>query len=219
MTCPELAVDGIPVVVHVDKFVVGADFLELAVGGEERDMIPEADVLDGQLVAPQVFQGQGVLGGEFPVLDGVQPVGHAGVLSYLFQVRLLQDDLVGGYFKSLDERRVDSRPDDQDGEEGAHSYGWNPPVPAKKHGEDRQAAQSGDDDQNFQHEELGVYVRVPGPEDHSPLRIQHLIQRGIQAPQVPTKKRQAPKTMRCFRGAGRSGRVCGGMNWKERRMK
>ena len=63
----------VAVVVHVDELVVGPDFLELAVGVQKRRVVPEADILDGRVIAPDVCQGEVLVRGEFPVFDSSSP--------------------------------------------------------------------------------------------------------------------------------------------------
>jgi hypothetical protein len=92
----ELVIDHVPVVVHVHEPVVGADLLELGVGGEEGPVLPQADVLDGGVVPAQVLGGEVLLRGELLLLDLVQPVGLPRGLDVVQDERPLLVDLVGG---------------------------------------------------------------------------------------------------------------------------
>ena len=112
-------------------------------------MIPEADILDGQLVPPQVFASQALFGGEFLVFDGIQAIGQAGVLDVLLQVGLFQDDFVGRYFKFLDQGRIDPRSDNQHGQKDRHAHCRDPPVPAESESQNRKAAENGGHHQNL----------------------------------------------------------------------
>ena len=141
-------VDGVAVVVHVHKFVIGADFLQLAVGGEEGRMVPEADILDGQVIAPQVFPGQAFLRRKFPVFAWSSADRPCRVyLMFLFEEGLLQDDFVGHDLESLHQRRINSRPHDQHDQESRHSHSRNPPVFAENQRKNGKAAKNGDSHQ------------------------------------------------------------------------
>jgi hypothetical protein len=75
-----LAVHRVPVVVHVHEAVVGADLLELGVGGEERPVVPEANVLDRGVVPLEVRRAEVLVRRKLLLGDAIEPVGQLGVL-------------------------------------------------------------------------------------------------------------------------------------------
>ena len=74
-------------------------------------MIPEADILDGQIVPPEVLSGQVLLGRELRLVDPVKPVGLASEGDVVGDVGTLGHDLVGGDTESLDEARIKAEAD------------------------------------------------------------------------------------------------------------
>ena len=100
-------IDHVAIVVHIHEVVVGADLLELAIGGQQRAVVPEANVLDGQIVAGQHRGAELLLGGEHLFLDLMEPVGQPRVLDVLLDVRPLQHAFVRHDLKAMNEFRVE----------------------------------------------------------------------------------------------------------------
>ena len=73
-------------------------------------MVPQPDVLDGEVVLLEVLRRQVLLRRELLLLDLGEAVGQARVLDVLLQVGFLGDDLVGDDLEFLDEGGVDARP-------------------------------------------------------------------------------------------------------------
>ncbi len=69
-----LAVDRVPVHVHVGELVVGPDPLELEVGLAEHVRVPQPDVVDDGPVALDLLSGQFGLRREGARLDAIDPV-------------------------------------------------------------------------------------------------------------------------------------------------
>ena len=70
---PVLPVDPVPVVVHGDEIVVGADLLQLPEGQQQRVPVPEPHVLDGRRVGPDVGQREIGLAVQLAGLHAVEP--------------------------------------------------------------------------------------------------------------------------------------------------
>jgi hypothetical protein len=90
-----LPVHDVAAHVHVAELVVGADLLELAVGGEERPVVPQPDVLDREVVPLERGQVQVVLGREVLLHDAVQRIRLAGHPDVVLDVGPLEVELVG----------------------------------------------------------------------------------------------------------------------------
>ncbi len=197
-----LAVDHVAVVVHVDELVVGPDLLELPVGLQQRRIVPEAHVLDREVVAPQILAGQVLLGGEVPLLDVVELVGHAGVLDVPLDIGPLEDDLVGDDLEFLDDGRVDPAPEDEEGRKGADGHDGDQHFSDEGIGDDRRPAEEGDDHEGLEDPELGRHVRVAGAEDDAALGEEDLVEREPRPEDAPEEKEgcQDQQVPLCRRG-------------------
>ena len=106
---PVLAVDRVPVHVDVGELVIGPDLLELGEAREQRPVVPEPDVLDGEAVTLERRRGQPLLGGEIVLLDRVEPVRLSRHADVALDVRALGDELVGRDLEALEQRRPDAQ--------------------------------------------------------------------------------------------------------------
>ena len=131
---PVVAVDLVAVGVHVHELVVGADLLELRVGGKQRLVVPQPDVLDGAVVLLQVFRRQHFVHREFLGLHPVEAVGMPGRAYVAFDVGRLRHQLVGNHVELLQKRRIGVHPDGVYRRQGAEPDEQEPqPRPAHLH--------------------------------------------------------------------------------------
>ena len=91
----DLSVDLVAVEVDVGEVVVGTDFLNLAEGVLEGVPIPEADVLEGDLVVSGIGGFEGGLRRELVLHQAIEPVGLARGLNVESDVGLFAHQLVG----------------------------------------------------------------------------------------------------------------------------
>ena len=80
-------------------------------------MVPQPDVLDGEVVLLEVLCRQVLLRRKLLLLDLGEAVGEARVTDVLLQVGGFGDDLVGNDLEFLDEGRVDPPSQDRYGDE------------------------------------------------------------------------------------------------------
>ena len=114
-----LAVDHVPVVVHVHEIVVGPDLLELPVGGEQGPVVPEPHVFDRQVVADKVGRSQLPLGGEHLLLDVGQAIGQPREADILRDVRPFHHALVRHNLEAVHKLGVERETDRRDRERQA----------------------------------------------------------------------------------------------------
>ena len=107
-----LPVDHVAVVVHRNEVVVGADFLELPEGLQQRLPVPEPHVLDGRRVGADVGQGEIGFAVQIAGVDAVEPPRVPGGCDVIDEVRGFPGELGGGHDKLLDHRRK-QRPSQQ----------------------------------------------------------------------------------------------------------
>ena len=216
---PVFAVDRVAVVVDAGELVVGPHLLELAVGLQERRMVPEPDVLHGEVVLLQVLRRQILLRRELLLLDLGQAVGKARIADVLLQVGGFGDDLVGNDLKFLDEGGVDPPAQDGHGDEKENRRRRNPPV--RTEGEENRGdpGEGVEPHHEFQDPELGGHVGVARAENHPPFRKEEIVE-------VKPGRRRRPRKRRGQREArdeyGRPGaifQIRGGMNRNDRRMR
>ena len=183
-----LAVDHVAVVVHVGELVVRPDLLKLAVGLQQRRVVPEADVLDREVVAAQILAGQVLLGGEVPLLDVVELVGQARVLDVPLDVGPLEDDLVGDDLELLHEGRVNPPAENEEGRDDTDGHDGDQRLADKGIGDDRRPAERGDDHEGLEDPELGRHVGVARAEDDPALGEQDLVEREPRPEDTPEEK-------------------------------
>ena len=171
---PQLAVDRVPVHVDVGELVVGADLLELGEAREERPVVPQPDVLDGEAVALERGRRELLLGGELLLLDRGEPVGLPGHANVVLDVRPLGHQLVGGDLEALEERRPHAdapRPRHSEHHQPGHEKAPAGPRDLEQAGT---RAEEGEGGEGAQHGQGGVHVGVRRAEDHPARRIDEL---------------------------------------------
>ena len=124
-----LAVHRVAVHVDVQELVVGPDLLELAVGGEQRPVVPEPDVLDREVVALERGGRQVVLGREVLLRHPVERVRLPRHPDVVLDVRPLEDQLVGLDPVALEQRGRD--PEARDPEHHQHHEPRHQEAPAR----------------------------------------------------------------------------------------
>ena len=100
-------VDPVAVVVYGPEFIIGADFLKLAEGLQQRLVVPEPDVFDGQAIALDQFRGQRSGRRERTFFHPVQTKALQGTLDIAGQVGSFFVNLIRRDYKALDSRRQD----------------------------------------------------------------------------------------------------------------
>jgi len=169
------AADGVPVDVDVGEFVVGPDLLELGEAREQRPVVPEADVLDGEAVALEGRRRQAVLGGEVLLLDHLEPVRLARHADVVLDVRPLGDQLVGRDLEALEQRRPDAqapRPHHTEDHQARHQEA--PPRPRDLE-DARDRAEEGQRRERAEGRQRRVDVGVRGAEHHAAGREDQLV--------------------------------------------
>ncbi len=149
-----LVVHGVAVVVHILEVVVGPDLLQLAVGLEQRLLVPEPDVLDRGQVLPDIREGQLLVRGKGLEFHVLQAVAKAGELDMACDIGQFEHALVRRDLEALDRRGIDLQPQyvhankhgerDDRYQEGAirGKEGYNDRRDAGEHGHDRQHYQA-----------------------------------------------------------------------------
>src|ERR1700687_4368 len=89
------AVDPVAIDIDVQKIVVEPDFLELAVGREQRARVPQPDIINGGRVLLERGPRERGCAVELPYVDAVEMVRHAGQRDVSLEVRLFNPQLVG----------------------------------------------------------------------------------------------------------------------------
>jgi len=168
-----LTVHGIAVVVHVLKPVVGPDLLQLAVGAQERGVIPEADVPDRRVVFIDVPSREIVIHVEGDLLDAVQIVAQAGHADIVFDVGGFHDHLIGGDLELLEEGRIDHDADKINGEQGAQGDHGQAPLPFEHPCDQDRPGGRGQEGKESVGRELGMDIRVARSEDDAVFRVEH----------------------------------------------
>ena len=161
---PGLPVELVPVVVHVDELVVGADLLELTVRVERGPVLPQADVLDGRVVLPQDGGGEVLLGRERSRLDAVEPVGAVGGGDRPLDVGPLGHDLVGGDPEPLDDGGIGGQADQAPRDPEAEPDEGKAEARSRHLDQAQHGGQAGEADHDVERREAGVDVRVAGSE-------------------------------------------------------
>ena len=185
---PVFAVDRVAVVVDAGELVVGPHLLELAVGLQERRMVPEPDVLHGQVVLLQVLRRQIILRRELLLLDLGQPVGEARIADVLLQVRRLGNDLVRNDLKFLDEGWIDPPAEDGHGDEKENRRRRNPPVRTEGEEDRGEPGEGVEPHHQFQDPELRGHVGVTRAENHPPFRKEQIVEVKPGAEDAPEKE-------------------------------
>jgi len=155
----KLTVDPVPVVVHRDELVVGADLLELRERVEQRLVVPQPHVLEGGRVVGDVGLRELSLAGEGPGLHLVQPERAACGGDVVLNVGRLAHLLVRVDVETLEQRRV-PLPGDGHGEVGPDGGRHRPEPGAEgvEHGE--AGAEDGHDHDHQRCGHAGVHVGV-----------------------------------------------------------
>ena len=96
---------GIAIDVGIEKFVVGADLLKLAVGFQQRARVPEANVAQGEVILLQIGIGERGGGIEGFDIDVFQIKGFSGQGDVMANVGLFPRQFVGLHRQLLDDRR------------------------------------------------------------------------------------------------------------------
>ena len=109
---PVLPVDPVPVVVHADEVVVGADLLQLSEGQEQGVPVPQPHVLDGRRVGPDVGQREIRLAVELAGLHAVDPPGLAGGEDVVPEIGRLASQLGRRHEELLHRRREEAAAED-----------------------------------------------------------------------------------------------------------
>ena len=92
---PVGAVDHVAIHIHVVKIIVKPDSLNLPVGLQQRAFIPDPDVLDGNIMAPDFLGAQLFLDLKIDFFDVVQTVGLAGKLNIVGNKRGFLGQFIG----------------------------------------------------------------------------------------------------------------------------
>src|SRR3989338_2474875 len=115
------AVDQVAVVINIDELIIGADLLELSVGRQQRTMLPQPDVLDRRVVAPQIGGGELFIGRKVFALDFIQTIGAPRALYVAFDKHTLRYGLVGRHAKTLHKGRIEIQPCQMDQDQPSHA--------------------------------------------------------------------------------------------------
>jgi len=201
---PILPVDDVAVVVHVLELVVGPDLLQLREGAQQWAVVPEPDVLEGDLVARQRARVEVLVGGELLLLDAVEPVSGAGHPDVGLDVRPLGLQLVGRHAQALQERRVHPEahhPHHEQRGAGAREQAQPRPHDLRRA---RDGGERGQYGQRAEHRQRGVDVGVRGAEDEAARREDDLVAVEPEADGLEGQQRRAQQQQVRARAAGQA---------------
>ena len=177
------SVDGVPVVVNRDEIVVGADFLELTEGHEQRVAVPEAHVLDGRAVRPDAREREPGLAPELSHLHAVEAPGLPRGDDVVLEVRRLPGELGRRDENVLHRERDETPPDDTHHRVRRDCPERVPPQPAPcRADDDGDRAQERDDSRQAHRGKAGVQVGVAGADQRARGRIEQA--RDIDQPEL-----------------------------------
>src|SRR5690606_9742472 len=114
---PVLIPDDVPVDVDFDEVVIRAQLLELRVGGEQRAVVPEADIGQRLRVGPHELWGKRAFGIVIPLLQTGKTVGQAGHGDVVGDIGQLFLQLVGADDTLLNEARDEAGTQDAAGDQ------------------------------------------------------------------------------------------------------
>ena len=193
-------VDPVAVVIHALEVVVSADLLELGEGGQQRFVVPHADVAEGRLVLPDVVQAQIFDGGEFALLEAVQGIRLAGEFDGVGDEGRVPGQFHWGPRRNAGRsrgrsiRRAPPRPPEDPGKERR------PQASPLRPGRKRHSCQQAKEEFDFQNGQGGVHVGVPRAIDEPARRIEQAVHGQANAIGEDHKE-HAPSTIRCARAA------------------
>ena len=172
-----LVVDVVAVDVDVGEGVVAPQDLLLPEGRQERPVVPQAQVVDGALLALEDLAGQLLLAGEASHVDGVEVERGSGGVEVAGQVWPLPLELVRLDLHRLHEGRVQPADHDREhqpraGRQGDQPQGLEPGVQ-----EQQRSRHDGDDGEDHVRGQLRVHVGVQRrlePAVHAPRRVRQL---------------------------------------------
>ncbi len=162
-----LVAHGIAVVVHVAEPVVGPDLLELAVGLEQRVLVPEPDVPDGGQVPADVGKGQRVVRCKRPGLDVLEPVAEPRHPDMVLQEGPFEHELVRRDLEALDQGGIDAQPEDRGpGQHRQDRQGDHDRAAVGGH-HDGSGRREGEERHDREHQHPDVHVGVGRAEQHA----------------------------------------------------
>ena len=154
-------VNPIAVVINVLEVVISADLLELGKGGQQRLVVPHADVAESRLILSDVIQAQVFDGGEFALFEAIQRIRLAGEFDGVCDVGAFPINFIGGHNEALDDLGVNRSADqgyDQEQSQGVKRW---PHAPQLRAGHKGHGCQQAKEEFHPENRQRGVHVRVP----------------------------------------------------------
>ena len=139
-------------------------------------MVPEPDVLHGEVVLLQILRRQVVVRRELLLFHLSQSIGKPCVLNILLQVRLLGHDLVGNDLEFLHDGGINSPSDNVCSDQEQNRRCRNPPIGPDGKENRRDACDAIEAHDRFQDPELSGDVRISGAENHPSLYKEDFIE-------------------------------------------
>ena len=169
------AIDPVAVIVDADEIVIGADFLQLGKRGQQRFVIPHANVAKGGFILMNVIERQGFDGREAPFLEAIERISLARELNGVGDVRALLVDLIRSDDETLDDLRIKRSPHDVDQNQSSNRIKRRADISAPRAIEEDTSGDDRKNHQELQHRQGGVNIRIAGAEHHSPRRIEQVV--------------------------------------------